>query len=115
MIQRYDIKNEDVIIQSDNAPAQYKNRHTFALLQNLVDELSLRIIRTYDAAGHGKGTIDAMSSFGVKNVFRRAIVTQDTFCDKSEEIVDYLKIKNPQFYYAYIDTRHLYTGDCTPI
>ena len=62
-----------------------------------------------------------MSSFGVKNVLRRDIVTQDIFFDKSKEIVDYLNIKNPQFYYAHIDTdmlsekRHLYTGDCTPI
>ena len=42
-----------------------------------------------------------MSSFGVKNVLRRYIVTQDIFFDKSEEIVE---IKNPQFYYARIDT-----------
>ena len=42
------------------------------------------------------------------------------FFDKNEEIVDYLNIKNPKFYYAHIETdmlaekRHLYTGDCTP-
>ena len=109
------------MIQSENAPTQYKNRHAFALLQKLGDEFNLRIISTYGAAGHGKGSIDAMPSFGVKNVLRRDIVTQDVFFDKSEEIVDYLNIKNPQFYYANIDTdmlaekRHLYTGDCIPI
>ena len=65
LIHQYDIKNQDVMIQSDNAPT-HKNRHSFALLQNLANEFSLRIIRTYDAAGHGKGTIDAMSSFRVK-------------------------------------------------
>ena len=66
--------------------------------------------------------IDVMSSFGVKNTLRRDIVTQDIFFDKSEEIVDYLNIKNPQFYYAHIDTHMLaekkdtlIQGDCTPI
>ena len=49
-----------------------------------------------------QGTIDAMSSFGVKNVLRRDIVTQDIFFDTSEEIVDYLHIKNPHFCYALI-------------
>ena len=118
MIQRYDIKTEDVIIQSGNALTQYKNRHAFALLQKLANEFNSRIIRTYGAAGHGKGTINAKSSFGVKNVLRRDIVTQDIFFDKSE---DYLNIKNPQFHYAHIDIdilaekRHLYTGGCTPI
>ena len=62
-----------------------------------------------------------MSGFGVKNVLPRDIVTQEIFTDKSEEIVDYLNIKNPQFCYANIDTdmfakrRHLYMGDFTPI
>ena len=50
------------MIQSDNAPTQYKNRQAFALLQKLADEFNFRIIRTYGAAGHGKGAIDAMSS-----------------------------------------------------
>ena len=45
-------------------------------------------MRTYGAAGHGKGTIDAMSSFGVNNVLRRDIVTQDVFFDTREEIID---------------------------
>ena len=102
-IHHYAISNEDIMIQSDNAPTQYKNRHAFALLQKLSNDFNLRIIRTYGAAGHSKGTIDAMSSFGVKNVLRRDIVTQDIFSDTSEEIVDYLHIKNPQFYYARID------------
>ena len=67
LICQYDIKNEDVMIQSDNAPT-HKNRHSFAVLQNLANGFNLKIIRTYGAAGHGKGTIDAMSSFGTKNV-----------------------------------------------
>ena len=50
LIQRFDIKNEDVVIQPDNAPTRYKNRHAFALLQKLADEFNLGIIRTYGAA-----------------------------------------------------------------
>ena len=90
------------MIQSDEAPKQYKNRHAFALLQKLANEFNLRIIRTYGAAGHGMGNIDAMSNFGVKNVLRRDIVTQDIFFVTSEEIVHYLHIKNPQLYNASI-------------
>ena len=107
LIHHYDIRNEDIMIQSDNAPTQYKSRHAFALLQKLANEFNVRIIRTYGAAGHGKGTIDAMSSFGVKNVLRRGIATHDIFFDTSEEIVDYLQIKNPQFSYAHIDAKYL--------
>ena len=67
---------------------QYKNRHAFALLQKLANEYNLRIIRIYGGAGHSKGTINAMSSFGVNNVLRRDIAIQDIFVDTSEEIVD---------------------------
>ena len=83
------------------------SRHAFASLQKLANEFNVRIIRTYGAAGHGKGTIDEMPSFGVKNVLKRDIVTHDIFFDTSEEIVDYLHIKNPQFYYAHIDPEYL--------
>ena len=107
IIMMYYISNEDIIIQSDNAPTQYKNKFAFGLLQNLSNEFNLRIIRTYGCAGHGKGIIDVMSSFGVKNVLRRDIVTQDVFFDTSEVMVDHLHIKNPQFYYATIEPQLL--------
>ena len=82
---------------------QYKNRHAFALLQKLANEFNLRIIRIQGGAGHGKGTINAMSSFGVHNVLRRDIATQDIFVDTSEEIVDQLHIKNPKLFQVSID------------
>ena len=83
------------MIQSDNAPTHYKNRHSFALLQNLANEFNLRIIRTYGAAGHGKGTIGAMSSFRVKNVLRRDIETQDVFFDSSKEMLSIFTLRTP--------------------
>ena len=61
---KYDIRNQDLWIQSDT-PTQYKNKNAFFLLQKLAKEFNLRIIRTYGAAGHGKA-IDEMSSFGIK-------------------------------------------------
>ena len=75
-----------------NASCQYKNKRPFGLLQRLANEFNLRIIRTYGAAGHGKGVIDAMSSFGVKNVLRKDIVTHDVFFNTSEDIQNHLSL-----------------------
>ena len=77
---------------------QYKNEHLFGLLQLLADELNLCIIGTYGAAGHGKGVIDAMSSFDVKNILRKDIVTYNVFLNNSHDTVEYLASKNPQYY-----------------
>ena len=84
LIHHYSISNKDAMIQSDNAPMQYKNCCGFALLQKLAN-------------------IGSFCTYGAKNVLRRDIVTQDIFFDTSGGIVDYLHIKNPRFYYASID------------
>ena len=94
LIIRYDIRDQDLWIQSDNAPTQYKNKNAFFLLQRLAKEFNLRIVRTYGAAGHGKGAIDGMSSFGVKNILRKDIVTHDIFFNKSERSNDTCKIRD---------------------
>ena len=44
IIEKYDIRNEDLWIQSDNAPSQYKNKYAFSFYQKLADEFKLRII-----------------------------------------------------------------------
>ena len=54
IIDKYNIQNEDLWIQSDNASSQDKNKYSFGLLNKLASEFNLRIIRTYGAAGHGK-------------------------------------------------------------
>jgi len=41
------------------------------------------------APGHGKGAIDAISSFGAKNILRHNIITQDIFLNDSNSIVNY--------------------------
>ena len=50
------IKNENVLIKSDNAPTQYKNKYAFKLLQSLANKY-VAIVRAYGAAGHGKGLL----------------------------------------------------------
>ena len=77
------------------------------LLQPLTDKFNLRIICTYGAAGHGKGAIDAMSSFGIKNILRKDIVKYDVFFNNSSNMAEYLSSKNPQYYYTTIPVESL--------
>ena len=98
LIIHYNISNKDLRVQSNNASSQYKNKHSFGLQQSLADEFNLRIIRTYGAAGHGKGVIDALPNFSVKNILRKDIVTHDVFFNNSCEMAEYLASKNLQYY-----------------
>ena len=50
------------------ATTQYKNKWAFESYGSLAKKYNARIIQVYGAAGHGKGMIDAMSSFGVKSI-----------------------------------------------
>ena len=112
IIERYGIKNEDLWIQSDNASSQYKNKHAFAFYQKLANDFGLCIIKRYGAAGHGKGTIDGMSSFGVKNILRYDTVTQDIFFNGSKIIVNYLAQKKPEFFYTHVSTLEVMAKRC---
>ena len=47
-------------------------------------------IAYFDASGHGKGLVDAMSGFGVKGPLRRAVITQDLHYDSTSDIVSFL-------------------------
>ena len=98
LIIHYNISNKDLRVQSNNASSQYKNKHSFGLQQSLADEFNLRIIRTYGVAGHGKGVIDALSNFSVKNILRKDIVTHDVFFNNSCDMAEYLASKNLQYY-----------------
>ena len=98
LIIHYNISNKDLRVQSNNASSQYKNKHSFGLQQSLADEFNLRIIRTYGVAGHGKGVIDALSNFSVKNILRKDIVTHDVFFNNSCDMAEYLASKNVQYY-----------------
>ena len=106
LINNYNISNEDLWVQSDNASSKYKNKHSVELLQSLADEFNLKIRRTYGAAGHGKGFIGEMSSFGVKNNLRKDIITYISF-NNSSDMAEYLSSKNPQYYYTTIPVKSL--------
>ena len=86
----WNIKDETIIIKSDNSPTQYKNKFAFQSMMKLSNKYNVRIIRVYGAAGHGKGLIDAMSTFGVKTILRRDIVSHDCWFQSSTDIYEYL-------------------------
>ena len=44
-------------------------------MQSLADQFNVVTVTIFGVAGHGKGLIDAMSSFGVKSILRRNIIT----------------------------------------
>ena len=44
IFQRWDIKNETVIIKSDNVPTQYKNKYAFQSVFNLCNKYNVPII-----------------------------------------------------------------------
>ena len=46
-------------------------------MQTLWNDYNVKTIKIYDAAGHRKGLIDAMSSFGVKSILSREVVGLD--------------------------------------
>ena len=76
-----------IIIKSDNAPTQYKNKFAFSF--NFSNKYNVRIIRICGAAGPGKGLIDAMPSFGVKAILKRNITSHDCWVESSNSICEY--------------------------
>ena len=74
---RWNICNETILLKSDNTPNHYKDKYAFAYYQDFAIKYNVQIARLYGAAGHGKGLIDTMSSFGVKSILRKDNVTGD--------------------------------------
>ena len=100
-------KNDAVMIKSDNAPTQYKNKWAFGSMQRLADTYNMRIIRIYGAAGHGKGLIDAMSSFGVKSILRQNIIANDWWFNNSSDICEHLEARcNPRMRYTSLSPQY---------
>ena len=100
IIQLQNFHNQVILIKSDNCPSQYKCKNVFPTYQKLCDEYDITMIRIYGAAGHGRGLIDAMSSFGCKAILRQDIMGKDIWFNNSGDIVDYLSGRG--------DTRMLY-------
>ena len=55
-----------------------------------------------------------MSSFGVKNILRKDIVTYDVFFNTNEDIVDYLTIKCLQFNYTHLPSDDVVKSRISP-
>ena len=53
--------------KSDNCSAQYKCKNVYPIYLRLSKTLQKIIIVYYGEKGHGKGLVDAMSGFGLKN------------------------------------------------
>ena len=103
-----EIKNEIVVIKSDNAGSQYKNKYAFESLIELSNKFNVTIVRIFGAAGHGKGLIDSMSSFGCKSILRRDIVGKDVWFSTSDEIDSYLSLRgDSRMKYTTIDPMEL--------
>ena len=81
----------DIIrFKSDNCSTQYKSKYVFSFWSSLAKKLSRNVIVYYGVSGHGKGLVDAMSAFGVKNPIRRAVWVEDFSYKKAVDIYNYL-------------------------
>ena len=67
-----------VQFKSDNFSTQCKSKYIFCYLTY------------YGISGHGKGLVDGMRAFGVKNVLRKAIVTENLSYHNTSDIYNYL-------------------------
>ena len=83
-----------LIIKSDNCSTQYKSRHTFMKMSKLAAKYQCNVFWFYGEAGHGRGLVDAMSSFGCKKILRDAIVSEDVWFHNASEMTDFLKCNN---------------------
>ena len=68
---RLEFRDKAIVVKSDNAPTQYKDKWAFESYSSLAKKYNVRIIRIYGAAGHEKGVIDAMSSSAVKSILKK--------------------------------------------
>ena len=77
-------------VKSDNCSTQYKCKWVFGFYHNLEIEKQVKILVCYGVSGHGKGLVDAMSSFSVNAPLLRAVITNDFFYNRAEDIYNYL-------------------------
>ena len=51
------------------------------------------ILCYYGSAGHGRGLVDGMSSWGVKNPLRKEIINKDFYVSSAQDLVNLFKGK----------------------
>lgn len=82
-----------VVVKSDNCRVQYKCADVFGMYQSLAKEYKKTFIVCYGASGHGRGLVDGMSSFGVKNPLRQHIITEDFYWSTASQLVEFFHDK----------------------
>ena len=68
-----------------------KCKYIFHQTKELGKRFNITIASFYGEARHGKGLVDAMSSFGCKQPIKHAIVTEDIWFKNTLEMVSYLQ------------------------
>ena len=80
-----------LIIRSDNCQEQYKCKFTFFEMKRIAIEFGITVVWFYGELGHGRGLVDAMSSFGCKLQLRHEIITNDSWFPNAKHMVQFLK------------------------
>ena len=78
-----------LVLRSDNCQEQCKCKFTFYEMKTLATEFGIKIIWFYGEPGYGRGLVDAMSSFSCKQQLCNEIVTNDSWFQNAEEMVQF--------------------------
>ena len=93
MINDYFSTSNAIRIKTDNCRVQYKCAKVFGHYKQLAIKLNKKLIIYYGAAGHGRGLVDGMSSFGVKGPLRREIINADFWWTNVSTLVSFFNSK----------------------
>ena len=80
-----------MILLSDNCQEQYNCKYKFFQLKKLATDLKIKVVWFYGELDHGRGLVDAMSSFGCSLELKYGIVTFDSWFESAEKIMSFLK------------------------
>ena len=93
-------------VKSDNCKVQFKCKWVFAFWKRFSAKHGIPVILYYGVEGHGKGLVDAMGSFGVKQPIRQEIIRTDFWYRKASDLVSFLRMKyidDPSKIYKEVD------------
>ena len=109
IVKKWDIKHKTIMVKTDNAPTQNKNKTKFFYLQDIANRYDARIMKIFGEAGHGKVLIDTMSSLGAKLILYPDIVTMGKWFSNEIEISNHLNLhRDKRMSYLYVEARTLY-------
>ena len=107
--------NETIVRKkSDNCRVQYKCRDSFGDKRREAQRSGKTYINYYGSAGHGRGLVDSMSSFGVKGPLRKEIINFDFYFSSVAKLVDLFanqKDMGERFHYSEITEEEFYAQE----